>query len=304
VDKLERLLNLVAALLGAERPLSRNDLRERLPGAYSSIDDNFRRAFERDKDDLRSMGIPVLVEPIPGTDPPVDGYRIPPTLYGGDAPALEPDELAALHLATNLVRLAEAPVEDPFWKLGGAPSGADPAPVASLPDGEAIGPLLRAVAERRVAEFRYAEVARAVEPHRVVFNRGHWYMSGRDRTRDAGRRFRVDRIDGTIAVGPPGGYERPRRPVEIGEDPAWRYGTDEPVEARLAVDAAHVPWVIGHLGAESVVEHRDDGSVVVAEEVVDRAAFRSFVLAFLDGAEILAPEDLRDDLVVWLEAQR
>ena len=129
-------------------------------------------------------------------------------------------------------------------------------------------------------------------------------MSGRDRTRDAGRRFRVDRIDGTIAVGPPGGYERPRRPVEIGEDPAWRYGTDEPVEARLAVDAAHVPWVIGHLGAESVVEHRDDGSVVVAEEVVDRAAFRSFVLAFLDGAEILAPEDLRDDLVVWLEAQR
>ena len=71
MDKLERLLNLTAALLHAEIPLTAEELRDRV-GGYPDTKATFRRAFERDKDDLRSMGMPLRVEPVPGVDPPVD----------------------------------------------------------------------------------------------------------------------------------------------------------------------------------------------------------------------------------------
>jgi len=48
----------------------------------------------------------------------------------------------------------------------------------------------------------------------------------------------------------------------------------------------------------------EEGSVIVGESVRNRAAFRSFVLTFLDGVEILGPEELRSDMVQWLEALR
>ena len=68
MDKLERLLNLTAALLHAETPLTAEDLRTRV-GGYPEAKVAFRRTFERDKDDLRSMGMPLRVETVPGVDP-------------------------------------------------------------------------------------------------------------------------------------------------------------------------------------------------------------------------------------------
>ncbi len=305
MKKLERLLNLVAAMLATERPLSRHELRDRMPGdAYSANDESFRRAFERDKDELRGMGVPILLQPVPGTDPPVDGYRIRPSDYEADLPELSADELAALHLASNLVRLSEAPVDDPFWKLGGVPSAGTPdtGPVAQVPADDAVRLLMGATVERRVVSFSYGGRQRSVEPHRLVFTRGHWYLTGHDRGREEARQFRVDRFDGAVEAGDRGGFERPSLPVEVNEDPAWRYGTDDPVVARLLVDARHAPWIVDFLGAGAVVGRKPDGSVEVEDMVRNRAAFRSFVLTFLDGAEVLAPPDLRRDVVAWLGA--
>ena len=95
VNKLERLMNLTAALLATERPLSREELHTRVPG-YPEETSSYRRAFERDKNELRQMAVPLSVEPVPGTDPPVEGYRIPPDEYYLRDPGLEADELAAL----------------------------------------------------------------------------------------------------------------------------------------------------------------------------------------------------------------
>ena len=69
VDKLERLMNLVAVLLDTMRPLSAEELRDQVPG-YPESGTTFHRAFERDKEDLRELGVPLVVEPIPGIDPP------------------------------------------------------------------------------------------------------------------------------------------------------------------------------------------------------------------------------------------
>src|SRR5918994_1151489 len=78
--KLERLLNLTALLLETPRPLSAVEIRDRL-GVYAAENDAFRRAFERDKDDLRAMGVPLEVQDVPGVVPAVEGYRIPKDRY-------------------------------------------------------------------------------------------------------------------------------------------------------------------------------------------------------------------------------
>jgi proteasome accessory factor B len=85
--------------------------------------------------------------------------------------------------------------------------------------------------------------------------------------------------------------------------PAWEMGEEEPVVARLLVDADQAGWAIGFVGADAIEERRADGSVVLAMPVTNRPAFRSFVLGFLDHAEVLGPPDLRAEMVDWLEAQ-
>jgi len=69
----------------------------------------------------------------------------------------------------------------------------------------------------------------------------------------------------------------------------------------VLVDAPRAGWVVEQLGEESVLERRDDGAVVVALEVVNRAAFRTWVLELLDHAEVLGPADLRAEMIAWLD---
>jgi predicted DNA-binding transcriptional regulator YafY len=66
------------------------------------------------------------------------------------------------------------------------------------------------------------------------------------------------------------------------------------------VDAPQADWAVAQVGEDAVVERRPDGSVVLALQVNNRAGFRSFVLGFLDHAEVLGPVELRDDVVAYL----
>ncbi len=303
MSRLERLLNLTAALLTATRPLSRDDLHERVPG-YPPDDakGSFRRAFERDKEALRDMGIPVVVEPVPGTDPPIDGYRIPRDQYALRDPGLEPDELAAINLAAAAVQLEGLRGTEALWKLGGSPVGASTdQSLAAIPTIPALGPLFAAVSERSRVTFGYRGEVRRVDPHRLSFTRGHWYLDGYDHDRQALRQFRLDRLEGDVGVGPSDSFERP--PASGAEPPRpWEMGDEAPLEARLRVDADLAGWAVDHLGPEALVVTGPDGSVELALRVTNREAFRSFVIGFLDHAEILAPPELRDDLIRWLTA--
>ena len=80
------------------------------------------------------------------------------------------------------------------------------------------------------------------------------------------------------------------------------YGEDKPRPAGVLVDHTRADWVVEQLGEEAVCERRDGGAVVVELAVVNREAFRTFVLDLLEHAEVLEPEDLRADMVAWLEA--
>jgi proteasome accessory factor B len=306
--KLERLLNLTALLLETPRPLSAAEIRDRL-GVYPEETDAFRRAFERDKDDLRAMGVPLEIETVPGVVPAVEGYRIPKDRYYLRDPGLTPDELAALRLAASLVQLDGLSAREGLLKLGGlvgdtgdaAGAGVGLA-VGSLPGGN-VAPLFGAIAAQVAVRFTYRSEVRTVDPYRLDFARGRWYVSGYDHARRAERVFRLDRFESATEALADARFERPAIAVPGVQLDPWKIGGGEPVEARVLVDAAQAPWIVQHLGPGAVAEERPDGSVVVTMAVTNRDNFRSFVLTFLDHAEVLEPPDLRDEIVAWLDKQ-
>jgi proteasome accessory factor B len=309
-DKLERLLNLTAALIEAPRPLTAQELRARIPG-FPENDEAFRRGFERDKEDLREMGIPLVVEPITHSDPPQDGYRIRKDDYFLRDPGLEPEELAALHLASNAVRLDGVNIGAAIAKLGGTPDGAAddgvaiPAPlVEQLPASPALVSLFDAVGNRRSVTFGYRGETRHLNPFRLDYQRGRWYVSGFDLDRADERVFRLDRIDGDIVAGPPRAFKKPATDVPGIRRQAWELGGDTTITARLLVDADQAAWAAQTAGDELVEEWRADGSVVLRLDVGNLDAFLSFALGFLEFAEILDPPELRSMIIERLEAMR
>ena len=303
MHRLERLINLVAALLHAERPLTTEELRNRLPG-YAEDHGAFRRAFERDKEALRDLGIPVVVEPVDdAAQPGVVGYRIPKEAYYLQDPGLAPDELAALHLAASAVRLEGASGVEALWKLGGEVAEGGPtsaAAVAALPGTAHLAPVFAAISARRRVNFTYRGRARQVDPWRLSFRNGHWYLAGHDHAADEERMFRLDRLESDVQVtGDDGAFARPA--AAGAQPPPWEMGGDDALTARLLVDAGQAAWAASHVGPEAVEEWRPEGSVVLAVRVTNRDAFRSFVLGFLDHAEVLGPPELREEMVEWLE---
>jgi predicted DNA-binding transcriptional regulator YafY len=306
VSKLERLLNLTAVLINTPRPLTAEQLRTRV-GGYPPPGTAFHRAFERDKDDLRVLGIPLRVERAPGTDPPSDGYRIDPDDYYLPDPGLEPDELAALHLASLTVRVDGLGDREALWKLGGVlGSGAEPQPehgVASLPTDPALVPLFQAIVDRRQVTFGYRGEQRTVDPWRLDYHRGRWYLTGFDHLRSGERHFRLERIeDGVKAAGPMIEPAPPRSAGHSGPAAPWELGGEELVVARIRVDAGHVVAAERQLGQSVTVEPEPDGSAVFAIPVVNFEAFRTFLFGLLDHAELLDPPRWRDAFVGWLEA--
>ncbi len=305
MDKLERLLNLTAELLHTDRPISAEEIHRRMAAAYPACKSSFRRSFERDKDDLRALGVPIRVQTVPGTVPTVEGYNIWADEYTGRELSLDPDELAALHLAPNLVRV-EGGVGDAFVKLGGIESSRDSgtettiAPsVGALPFDNPLAVLVEAAVRRHSADFVYNGENRVVEPWRLSFRQGHWYLLGWDRARAAERVFRVDRITGPVTSGDPATRGTPPE-AGIGRLLGWELGSGEPVMARVRVDSDQAAWAC-HV-ADTEGDPEPDGSVVLTLAVRNTDAFRSFVLSFLDRAEVLEPDSLRDDVIDWLEA--
>ncbi len=302
-ERLERLVNLTATLLDTRRPLSLDELAERLEPSYPADKAARRRAFERDKETMRELGIPVSVESIDGLGGEA-GYRIHPGEYYLPDLGLSGEELAALHVAVTAVQLEGADARAGLRKLGGAEGAAAPQ-LAHLEVAAALPACFDAVAHRRRLEFDYRGEARRLEPYGVVHKFGHWYVVGRDLDRDGPRAFRVDRIAGDPTAGDPGAFDPPPDvdPARYVRDDPLSYGEAPPVTAHVLVDAARGALVVDELGDDAVVERRDDGGVVVALQVVNREAFRTWLLELLEHAEVLGPPELRDEVVAWLAAQ-
>lgn len=210
--KAERLLNLVIALLNANRYRDVNWIRDHVDGydqsrGEESNDEAFFRMFERDKGELRDLGIPLQTN--------ADGaYRIPPGEFALPEMSFTPAETAALALAGRLWEttvLAEAG-SGAIRKLTDAAAGAEPAvsdtvtllqPRVRTSD-PAFAPLYAAVQSRRLVMFDYRKGStqppdqRRLQPWGLVSWKGRWYVVGFDEQRQAQRTFRLSRISSDV----------------------------------------------------------------------------------------------------------
>src|SRR6185436_10998211 len=137
-DRLERLTNLVAVLLETRRPLTLEEIVERVPG-YPGERESYRRQFERDKATLREIGVPIALEALYAFDQET-GYRIHREDYELPPLDLTDDERVALHLAVTAVRLeggAGGAGREALLKLGGL-EGTAATTLAALPDVPAL----------------------------------------------------------------------------------------------------------------------------------------------------------------------
>lgn len=305
MTKVERLLTLMSALLAAPRALTAEELRERVP-AYPASRESFKRAFERDKEDLRDLGVPLLVEWVPGTDPPIQGYRVHRRDLELRDPGLTPAELEALNLAAAVVGTGGDLGRRGLLKLGaGGGSGRDDgSPTESLPADPDLVAAFAGVAERRRLRFSYRGTDRTVDPYRLEFLRGRWYLNGFDHGRREDRWYRMSRIDGGVATdGGPNAFVRPVEAVPGLQLDPWALGAGvdaDPVEARVWFDPAIASAVRAELRTAEV-ERDDAEGLVVRITVSNPEGFRSWLASFLDRAEILGPPDLRRSVVAWLE---
>jgi len=300
VDRLERLTDLVLVLLDAVSPKTLEEIARAVPG-YPENRAARRQAFERDKRILRDEGIPVLAEPVDG--PEQFGYRIDSSaLYLPDL-GLEPDEQAALQLAVAGVHLGDPSGRDALAKLG-ATGVTETNVIASLDPPPALPALFVAVRTASQVRFVYRGEVRTVAAAALRFHGGHWYLVGWDRTRDAARTFRVDRIADDPVAGPPGTAQVPQGfdPRDVPIEP-WRAGAGEVGDHVLVrVDAVEASRVVAEVGEHAVVDRATDGSVLLRLGVSNFALLRSWVLGLLDHAEVVGPPPARRAVVDWLDS--
>lgn len=298
---IERILNLLAFLLTAGRPVTAAEIRSTVAGYDRDSDDAFRRMFERDKDLLRQLGIPVTLAPTDGWEVEY-GYVVPPEEYALEDPGLTDEERAALWLAAQVVRVGGQPQgAGAIFKLGGAPLPTSGEPLAADlgADAQALGTAFTAVVERRALGFNYRGRRRTLHPYGLAHRRGHWYLVGEEPGRGGGvRAYRVDRAGRLKAGDRPAAFRRPARfdlDAAIPDAP-WTAGEDD-LAARVMFRPELAWWARRQLtGAEDVAE-RPDGSLEVAFRVANPDAFVGWLLGFDDGAELLEPPELRERLV-------
>jgi proteasome accessory factor B len=306
----ERLVNLVICLLSTRQYLTAERIRDAVPGyeaadGSKATDEAFKRMFERDKAELRDLGIPLETGRNSHFDNE-DGYRITRRDY--ELPPIEFDaaEAAAVGLASRLWRSATLgePARNALMKLRAAGTTVqDDATPGAVPNLDTSDPnlprVLEAARAARVVRFDYVKSradsgqTRTLEPWGVLSWRGRWYVAGLDRDRGEPRSFRLSRITGPVElIGPSHAFERPD-------------GVDllDMVSGRVAEDT-HVSHVrVSGRGVASlrrVADRDDDGVLEISYSDVHWLAPK--IAAVGSAAEVLDPPELVDAVVSRLRA--
>ncbi len=313
-------MNLVIALLSTRGYLTAERIRVNVAGyADCASDEAFSRMFERDKNELRDLGIPLETGKVSTFDT-TEGYRINRGAYALPDIELTADEAAAVAVAAQLWESPEfiTATQGALLKLRAAGVDVDPDAAVAITTGpaglrgseEVLRTLLAAIDSGQAVEFRHRSspaadyTVRTVEPWGVVTARGRWYLVGHDRGRNDTRTFRLSRIGDDVKT------LEPRKVVTRPNNVDLRALVDDAIgEAPSGVRAS--VWVadgratsIRRVGTSmgrrkvgdrlgEVIELDLDSSGRLAREI---AGYGADVL-------VLSPPSLRADVVARLEAQ-
>lgn len=205
--KAERLINLTLALLSTKRYLKKSEIFSAVEG-YSGTTESMDRMFERDKNELRSLGIDISVgdlDPLFDDEP---GYRIFKDSYAFQLKDLEPADVALLSIAAKtwndstlgldaqagLLKLESLGVtSDSSENLAFSYRYENPTQNLVL--------IENAIFDLAVVEFKYRDgnSIRHIEPYKIYLWRGFWYLFGKDIDKNEFRSFKISRISGEVA---------------------------------------------------------------------------------------------------------
>jgi proteasome accessory factor B len=307
-NKSERLLNLLILLLVSRNFVTKDRIRDAIEDYRShGSDEAFEKMFERDKDELRALGIPIEVGHLDAFFQDEVGYRIKRDAFELPQLELEPDEAAVVGLAARVWQhagLAEA-TSQALLKLKAAGLETDrealdvvqPRLVADEP---AFDAMWAATQSRTPVAFDYRGVGAAepgrrhLQPWGVVSARGRWYVVGQDSDRGEARLFRLSRVIGeVVAEGRAGSFVVPA-------------GTDVRALTRSLQPERPTGRALLRVrrGAARDLRRRaatstagQDGWDVLEVEFGDLDALTGEVLAALDSVEAVQPAELRDRVV-------
>ncbi|QXT63907.1 helix-turn-helix transcriptional regulator [Tessaracoccus palaemonis] len=300
--KSERLVNLLIALLSTRRYLTRAELRSMVEAYRDSTDQAFERQFERDKQELRGLGIEIET----GSnevffEDEEHGYRINRATFELPEISFTPEELAALALAGQVWQdtLAADHTARAFEALRAGGADPDPSLVPSVRphldvrerDFEVV---YGAALDRREVTFGYGGRDRRLQPWMLLQRRGRWYVFGYDLDKEADRFFKLARFTSpAVAVGKAGAFDVPT-------DAREQSARLTPVDAAAALvavrdGAAAPPGAEPADGAAA-----PEGYSAWRMRGIDGRALVGEILAAAPDVLVLDPPDLRDQVIVAL----
>ncbi len=316
--KTERQLNLIAMLLNARMPVTLDQIRDNVEGYKQDDVNSFKRMFERDKRELRDMGIPIEVEPTDffGEE---QGYRIPKDAYYLPEIDFDPDERLALWLLHKLVRQGTFPLSHELQNallklsldLGTEEAEAKPALDWIVSEDrlaeENMSLLLKAVIDRKRVRFAYLALhdeepkEREVDPYGIFFEHGSWYLVGHCHLRNGIRCFRVSRIHGESALVAAGSaspdFERPPdfKVRDYSARLPWEFEDGPEFKAVIRFSPKLARWVKENLAPYSYGYKGDkEGYGTLTLKARSRDTLLGWALSFGEDAEVLGPPALRE----------
>jgi proteasome accessory factor BC len=325
-EKLIRQLSLISFLMAQGRPVSALEIKREVEGYSDMNDDAFARRFYADRAELESLGIQL------GVEKPGEGffeaelYSLPPENFYLDAIKFSDDELAALSTALSLLTDGGFAYAEPLrlalqqvaWGHPNPVTETDRAPVEMAMTASAGGRDLSqrlskietAISRRKTIEFTYYTMERdetakrKVDPFHLVFRAGQFYLIGHAHERDAVRVFRLSRIQGKVGYAskaehdfsPPEDFDR----RDYGQRADWQLGELRGTAKILVRD--RISWLIerdfGAYGELRPVRKADGApgkGVVFETEYASPRELIAWVLRWRQNAQVLAPEELRDE---------
>lgn len=312
-SRTERLVNLVICLLSTRRYLTAAQIAATVPGYEHDADDlkeheAFQRKFERDKAELRALGVPLETGTASIFDTEV-GYRIARRDYALPPIVLEPGEATAVGVAARLWRHAgmAAAASSGLAKLRAGGLELDPQatlgvePVIAVD--AAFEPLTAAARLRRHVIFGYRVPeqdharTRRLQPWGVVCWRGRWYVVGHDIDRDDTRCFRLSRITTAVrAYGPEASFTPPK--IDLIEHVAsWSGPVERTNVAKVLVRRGRAAGV--RRWAQSVTS-TVDGDVLELRYACAEG-FAGWLVGYGADVTVLEPDEVRKSIVSRLE---
>ena len=303
--KSERLVNLTIALLATKRYLTKSEIFRTVEG-YEGSPEAMERMFERDKDDLRSLGIAIELGSFDPLFEDEAGYRITPSSYKLDLGELDGTDIALLSIAASAWTGAalERESTSALIKLASMGLDSDSEALSLLAPringtNENFTVITDAIIRRSEIEFEYVssdltKQQRRIAPYSLRGQSGSWYLVGQDLEKKSLRTFRLDRIVSEVSASKKNNtYVIPDEiPDQGGEE------VREIARIRIRKNRGH------QLRSYATVLESDEEWDEVSLPIVDANWLLRTILWHRDDVVLLEPSSLRKQLVQSLKELR